>query len=104
MNQQNLINGVELDTDFAGFPVFLIKHEGSYYVECKKVLFSYDDYLLYLEDMKQDTLGYNLQGKPCQISSFNGLTVIGCLKDTNEKFKSIIKQVKTIIRHDNKAK
>lgn len=103
MNQQNLITGVELDTDFAGYPVFLIKHEGSYYVECKKVLFSYDDYLLYLENPKEDTLGYNLKGDPCRISTFDGRVVIGCLKDTEEKFKLIINQVKTLIKND-KAK
>lgn len=102
MVTQNLETGVKLNTDFAGYPVFLLKHEGSYYVECKKVLFHYDDYLIYLEDPTKDLLGYNLQGKPCRIRAFNSQTSIGCLKDTTEKFKSIVKQVKTIIRHDKK--
>lgn len=98
--KQNLKTGVKLGIDFAGYPVSVLKHKGSYYVECKKVAFLYDDYLLYLEDPTKDVLGYNLQGKPCQIRHRDGTTTIGCLKDTTEKFNSIITNVKKTIRHD----
>lgn len=100
MEKQNLLHGVELDEDFAGHPVYLVKNEGSYFVECKKVLFHYDDYLSYLENPKEDILGYNLKGQACKISEFNGRVAVGCLKDTENKFKSIVKQVKTLIRND----
>lgn len=102
MNPPNLSLGVPLNLDFAGYPVFFLKHEGSYYVECKKVLLAYDDYLLYLKDPSKDVLGYNIEGKPCKVKHYNGTTTIGCLKDTTEKFNLIIKSVKILIKNDNK--
>lgn len=95
-----MANGLRLDHDFAGHPVYLFTHEGNYYIECKKVVFLYDDYLLYLKDKTKDILGYNLKGVPCRIRQTEDITIIGCLKDTTEKFNSIIINVKKIIRHD----
>lgn len=99
----SLVLGKELDQDFNGYSVKLFKtKEGSYFIKCKNVFFAYSDYLSYLKNPSKTTLGYNLEGKPCKIKNVNGLVTVGCLKDTEDNFKRIVKQVKTIIQNDNK--